>query len=318
VSAEGRPLRVLFHFDAGPELRARLAPRLMGLDVRWCAEDDEETLAALLPETEVLWHVLRPVTAADFDRAPRLRLVQKLGSGVNTIDLDRARSGGVAVANMAGANAQAVAEAALTLMLAALRRVVPLDAATRAGRGWPLNAGLADRVGEIAGRTVGLVGYGAVARRLEAPLLALGARVIRYSRSGDVTADGWRTLDDLLAEADIVSLHVPLTSSTEGLIDAARLARMRSGAILVNTSRGPVVDETALTAALRGHLGAAGLDVFAAEPVHPANPLLRLDNVVVLPHVAWLTGETLERCVDIAAGNARRLAAGKPLLNLVP
>lgn len=310
-------MRVLFHFGASLAMRARLAPRLAGLDVRWCAEDDEETLAALLPETEVVWHVLRPFTAADFDRARRLRLVQKLGSGVNTIDLDRARACGVAVANMVGANAQAVAEAALTLMLAALRRVVPLDAATRAGRGWPLDAGIADRAGEIAGRTVGLVGYGAIARRLEAPLLALGARVIRHSRSGGPAADGWRTLDDLLAEADIVSLHVPLTDATEHLIDAARLARMRPGSILINTSRGPVVDETALVAALRGHLGAAGLDVFAAEPVDPANPLLRLDNVVVLPHVAWLTAETLGRCVDVAADNARRLAAGRPLRGVV-
>ncbi|WP_233509983.1 2-hydroxyacid dehydrogenase [Actinomadura craniellae] len=311
-------LRVLFHFDAGPALRERLVPLLAGLDVRWCAEQDEERFAGLLPDTDVLWHVLRPITAADFDRAPRLRLVQKLGTGVNTIDLDRARAGGVAVANMPGANAQAVAEQALALMLAALRRVVPLDAATRAGRGWPVDTSLPEKMGEIAGRTVGLVGFGSVGRILAPPLAALGATVLHHTPSGGPATPGWRTLDDLLAESDIVSLHLPLTAETDRLIDARRLALMRPGAILVNTARGGVVDQPALVAALRsGHLRAAGLDVFSAEPVDPADPLLRLDNVVVAPHAAWLTLETMERSVRAAAGNCHRLAAGEPLLNRV-
>ncbi|MDL4770838.1 NAD(P)-dependent oxidoreductase [Actinomadura xylanilytica] len=310
--------RVLFHFAPTDVLRARLEPRLDGLDVRWCAEHDEERFAALLPETDALWHVLRPITAADLARAPRLGLIQKLGSGVNTIDLDRARAAGIAVANMPGANAPAVAEAALTLMLAALRRVVPLDAATRRGAGWPIDTTLPERVGEIGGRTVGLVGHGAIARRLEAPLVALGAAVVWHSPSGSAADPGWRPLDALLAESDIVSLHLPLTASTERLIDARRLALMRPGAVLVNTSRGGVVDEPALVEALRTRLGAAGLDVFAAEPIDPANPLLGLDNVVALPHVAWLTAETMDRCVDIAADNTRRLASGEPLRNLVP
>lgn len=311
-------VRVLFHFDASPALRRHLAPRLDGLDVRWCAEDDEERFAELLPDVDVLWHVLRPITAADFDRAPRLKLVQKLGSGVNTIDLARAHAGGVAVANMAGANAQAVAEATLTLMLAALRQVVPLDAATRDGRGWPIDTTLGERIGEIAGRTVGLIGWGAVARRLEAPLTALGAKVVFTSAAPRRSDRRWRSLDELLAEADIVSLHVPLTTGTARLLDAARIARMKPGAILINTARGGVVDESELLHALRsGRLAAAGIDVFDREPVTTENPLLRLENVVALPHVAWLTRETLERCVDIAAANCRRLIAGEPLLNLV-
>lgn len=310
-------MRVLFHFDATPRTRDRLAPLLHGLDVRWCAEADEERFAGLLPETEALWHVLRPITAADLDLAPRLRLIQKLGSGVNTIDLDHAAARGVAVANMVGANAGAVAEAALTLTLAVLRRVVPLDAATRAGRGWPVDTTIPDRVGEIAGRTVGLVGYGAIARRFEAPLRALGARVLRHHLSGDPSDEHWRTLDGLLAESDIVSLHLPLTPATERIIDAGRLALMRPGAILVNTSRGGIVDEKALVEALRTRLGGAGLDVFASEPVDPGNPLLALDNVVVLPHASWLTGETMERCVELAADNTRRLAADLPLRDRV-
>ncbi|WP_307801123.1 NAD(P)-dependent oxidoreductase [Actinomadura violacea] len=310
--------QVLCHLAPSAPMRARLEPLLDGLDVHWCAEDDEERFAALLPAADVLWHVLRPITADDLGRAPGLKLIQKLGSGVNTIDLDAARARGVTVANMVGANAPAVAEAALTLMLAALRRVVPLDAATRAGHGWPLDTALSDRVGEIGGRVVGLVGHGAIARRLEAPLTALGATVLWHSPSGTPDDPSWRPLDELLAASDIVSLHLPLTPATERLIDAGRLAAMKPGAILVNTSRGGVVDEPALVEALRtGRLGAAGLDVFASEPVDPANPLLALDNVVVQPHVAWLTGETLERCIAIAAANARRLASGETLENVV-
>lgn len=314
------PMRILAHLDPPPALRARLDRHLDGLDVRWCAEDDETRLAELLPDTEVLWHVLRPVTAADLERAPRLRLIQKLGSGVNTIDLERARTRNVAVANMPGANAQAVTEATLALMLAALRRVVPLDAATRAGRGWPLETAQAENLGELGVRTVGLIGYGQVARRLAPVLTALGARVLRHDRSGGGTdAEApWRPLDELLAESDVVSLHLPLTEHTEGLLDARRIGLLKPGAVLVNTARGGLVDEPALVDALRsGRLGAAGLDVFAQEPVAPDNPLLTLPNVVVTPHLAWLTAETLERCVAIAADNARRLASGAELAHRV-
>jgi phosphoglycerate dehydrogenase-like enzyme len=127
-----------------------------------------------------------------------------------------------------------------------------------------------------------------------------------------------RELNDLLAEADIVSLHLPLVPETERLIGGAALARMKPGAILVNTARGGLVDEAALVASLTsGHLRAAGLDVFAEEPVRPDNPLLSLENVVMMPHVAWLTPETLDRSLDIAAENMRRLRDGRGLLHRV-
>ncbi len=176
-----------------------------------------------------------------------------------------------------------------------------------------------DRYGEVAGRTVGLVGYGAVPRRLAPVLAALGARVLFASRSPkpDAAAER-RSLDGLLRESDVVSLHLPLAPDTERLIDAAAIARMKPGAVLVNTARGALVDEAALVESLvRGHLGAAGLDVFETEPLRADNPLLALDNVVVTPHVAWLTQETMERSLTVAAENCRRLAAGQPLLHRV-
>ena len=313
-------MNVTFHYSAGPGLTRRLAQlEREGLSVSVCAMDDRDRFAGLLPGTEALWHLLEPVTAEVVAAAPRLRLVQKIGVGVNTIDLEAARRRGIAVCNMPGTNTQAVAEMTLLLMLGALRRVSQLDAATRAGRGWELPDHLQDRCGEVRGRTVGLVGYGAVPSRLAPVLQAMGARVLFASRSGKPNAVGERRpLADLLAESDVVSLHVPLTSDTERMIDADAIGRMKPGAVIVNTARGGLIDEAALIEALRtGRLGAAGLDVFEPEPTPAGSALLALDNVVCTPHLAWLTRETLERSVAVAVENCRRLAAGEDLLHRV-
>ena len=311
-------MKVVFHYAAGPELASRLAA-LEGLEVAVCPEVDDARFAALMAEAEVLWHVLKPVTAEVIAAAPRLRLIQKIGVGVNTIDLDAARARGIAVCNLPGTNAPAVAEMTLLLMLGALRQVARLDAATRAGRGWALDPALQDRLGELGGRTVGLVGYGAVPRALAPALQALGCRLLYATRAPKPDALGeWRPLDALLAEADVVSLHLPLTRETERLIDTAALARMKPGAVLVNTARGGLVDQAALVEALRsGRLAAAGLDVFAVEPMDPADPLLALPNVVLTPHLGWLTTGTFGRSFPLAVENCRRLAGGAPLLHRV-
>jgi phosphoglycerate dehydrogenase-like enzyme len=311
-------MKVLLHYAAGPGLAARLAA-LPGLELTICAEADDAALAVALPQAEAIWHVLRPLGARDIAAAPRLRLIQKIGVGVNTIDLDAARARGIAVCNLPGTNARAVAELTLLLMLGALRRVSQLDAATRAGQGWAQPPALQDSLFELGGRTVGLVGYGAVPALLAPVLAALGCRLLYTARSPKPEAEGgFRSLDGLLAESDVVSLHIPETPETRGLIDAGAIARMKRGAVLVNTARGGLVDQAALVAALRaGHLAAAGLDVFAREPADPADPLFSLPNVVVTPHVAWLTTGTFERSFAIAAENIRRLAAHEPLLHRV-
>jgi phosphoglycerate dehydrogenase-like enzyme len=312
--------RVVLHYQAGRQLRQRLEHLAAdGLAVTMVAPDDAAGLRRALAAAEVLWHVLAPVSAADIAAAPRLRLIQKIGVGVNTIDLDAARRQGVAVCNMPGTNTRAVAEMTLSLMLAALRRLPQLDRAVRDGRGWSLDADELEGCGELGGRTVGLLGYGAVPALLAPVLGALGARVLFTSRSPRLGAVGERVpLDHLLAASDILSLHLPLTAETAGIVDAAALARLRPGAILVNTARGGLVDEAALVAALReGRLLAAGLDVFADEPLPADHPLLRLPNVVLAPHLAWLTAETLERSLVVAIENCRRLGAGMPLLHRV-
>ncbi len=315
--ALGRRIKVLAHFTPGRKVLDFVAPEADWLDIRWCAEDDDTTLYRELPEVDVVWHVLRPLSAADLERATHCRLVHKLGAGVNTIDVDAATARSIAVANMPGANAPSVTEGTLLLMLAALRRLPELDRATREGRGWPSDPTLGETVRDIGGCTVGLVGYGNIAKQVETVLRTLGARVLHTSTRDDGLPD-WRPLSALLAESDIVSLHLPLTEATHHLLDRAALDSMKPGAVLVNTARGAIVDEVALAEALRaGRLAAAGLDVFAVEPVPADNPLLGLDNVVLTPHVTWYTADTMRRYLEIAVDNCRRLRDGEPLAHVV-
>ncbi|MFZ0225388.1 MAG: NAD(P)-dependent oxidoreductase, partial [Mycobacterium sp.] len=230
MDCQALALRVLAHFVPGPKVLGFLASEADWLDIRWCADDDSaESQAAFdreLPEADVLWHMLRPLSGAELLRATRLRLVHKFGAGVNTIDVDTATNRGIAVANMPGANAPSVAEGTVLLMLAALRRLPALDRATRDGRGWPSDPQLGETVRDIGACTVGLVGYGNVARQVAGIVTAMGATVLHTS-TGDDGLPGWRPLAELLAGSDIVSLHLPLTADTRGLLGEAALARMK-------------------------------------------------------------------------------------------
>lgn len=314
-------MKAVLQYRVSEATRRRLLQLAAGrveLEIVDPAEQDRFSRA--LRDADVLLHVLDPVTERTIVQAPSLRLIQKIGVGVNTIDLTAAKARGVAVANMPGTNSQAVAEHTLALMLAAMRRVTYLNNETRAGRGWSLDAAVFDAVTEICGSTVGLVGFGEVPRRLSPVLKALGARVVYAARTRKPDADAEAcTLEELWDRADVISLHLPLAPETQHLVDANAIDRMKPGAILVNTARGGLVEEKALVAALRsGRLAAAGLDVLALEPAHDMdNPLFALENVVVTPHVAWLTPQTLERSFAVALENCDRLAGGRPLLHRV-
>lgn len=313
-------MKAVLHYKASPGFRERLN-RLASSDlhIEVVGESETERFRTAMQDADILLHVLEPLSAEHIANAPRLRLIQKIGVGVNTIDLEAARAQGVAVANMPGSNAQAVAELTILLALAALRRLPALDSSLRAGRGWPPVPETVDALSELSGRTIGLVGFGDIASRVARMAAAFGARVVYTARSRKPEAEAeWRGFPGLLAESDVVSLHLPETDETRGLIDAQAMDMMRPGAVLINTARGGLVEETALVARLRdGRLRAAGLDVFAMEPVDPDNPLLHLDNVALTPHVGWLTVETLDRSIAVIAENCRRLAAGEPILNRV-
>lgn len=298
-------MKIVFHFDGSPALAAKVA----ALGVELCPESDEAAFARLLPQVEVLWHVLKPVSAEVIERAPKLKLIQKIGTGVNTIDLEAAQRRGIAVCNLPGTNSRAVAEMTLLLMLACLRRLPDLHKHVKNGT-WSGAWGLQDSFGELGGRRVGLLGYGQVPRLLVPMLEAFGASVRYWSRSA-----GTASFAEIVETSDIVSLHLPLTPQTTALLDPQRMKR---GAILVNTARGGLVDEQNLVIALTTrHLAAAGLDVFASEPLGRSHPLLRLENVVLAPHLAWLTQETLERSIAAALENVARLRDGRPLVHRI-
>jgi phosphoglycerate dehydrogenase-like enzyme len=318
-------MKAVLQHQATPAFRSQIAE----LEAEWLrivVVDDagKPEFAREMQDADVLLHVLEPVTAATIDAAPNLKLIQKLGIGVDTIDLEAARRGGIAVCNMPGANTRAVAELTLLLMLATLRRLTELHAQTSEGRGWSLDFHSLDNLGELGGRTVGLIGFGAVGKCLTPMLRGIGANVIYAARSGrtlPANNDAAATqvaFKELLSSADVVSLHLPLTPDTAGMMNAAAFSSMKRGAILINTARGGLVDEAALLFALTsGQLRGAGLDVFASEPVAGENPLLKLSNVVVTPHLAWFTSETLARSLRVFQDNCRRLLDGRPLLNRV-
>ena len=313
-------MKAVLQYRATPGFRAAIS----ALENDWLRvavvdETDKQTFAREMRDADVLLHVLERVTRSVIEQAPRLKLIQKLGVGVDTIDLEAARARGIAVCNMPGANTRAVAELALLLMLATLRRLSELDSQTRAGKGWALDSELLDDLGELGGRTVGLVGFGAVGTCLAPMLHGIGAHVIYTSRTETIgTPATFVPLPALLSDADIVSLHLPLTAQTALIINESALEKMKPGAVLVNTARGGLVDYDALQRALAtGRLRGAGLDVFESEPASAAHPLFQLRNVVVTPHVAWFTAETLSRGLGVFAENCRRLRDGEPLLNRI-
>ena len=232
-----------------------------------------------------------PITPARMDKAPRLKVISKHGAGMDSIDVPAATERGIVVANSGDANAFAVAQHAVALMLAVQRDVINVDRTVRAG-GYQQREKMA-RLGDLWNATVGLVGFGNIGR-YAAHMVGKGfnARVLAFDPA--VPADAMAALGvskadalhDLLAEADIVSLHLPLNARTRHIIGAAEFALMKPGAVIVNTSRGGTVDEAALVEALKqNRIKAAGLDVFEQEPPAADDPLFALDNVILSPHI---------------------------------
>jgi len=312
-------MKVLFHFNASPALMAWLKAQVPSdWDIVCCPENDAAAFDQHWPGTDVLWHVLQPVTAARIQANPALRLVQKIGVGVNTIDLPAAAQQGVAVCNMPGVNSRAVAEMSLGLMLMAVRRMGQIAGQLRQGQ-WPIPEAQQAQLFELGGKTVGLVGTGHVPRLLAPWLQAMGVKVLGHSRH---PGPEWRhpnlPLNDLLAQSDVVSLHIPLTPETQAMFNAQRFAAFKRGAILVNTARGELVDEVALIHALEsGQLSLACLDVFAQEPLPADHPLLQRGDVLATPHMAWLTQDMFQRALTVAIDNTHRTLNGTPLLHQV-
>src|SRR5438105_5695341 len=260
---------------------------------------------------------------AFYRAAPRLKLVQLLSAGYDAVDLEAARRAKVPVSNNGGANAISVAEHAIMLMLAVARKVVWQHANVSGGR-WRGN-GPAPRMYELFDKTLGIVGLGTIGKKVARLAKAFGMRVqyydiLRLSEDAeDALGVRFRLLLELLRTSDVVSLNVPLNASTRHMIGADELALMKPTAILVNTCRGPVIDEPALVRALGdGKLFGAGLDVFDQEPPPADNPLLKLDNVVLTAHFAGPTWDNHVARFRNAFDNVQRVARGEPPLWVVP
>jgi phosphoglycerate dehydrogenase-like enzyme len=261
------------------------------------------------------------IRAEHIAAAPRLRMIQHQGVGYERIDLKACRERDIPVALTPEGTSASVAEHTLLLILATYRHLVRAATGLRKGRWmqWELRKASFD----LYAKTLGLVGMGNIGREVAGRAQAFGARIIYYdpwvSPPADVAFTRKESLEALLCEADIVSLHVPLTAENHHLINSNTLRLMKPGAILINTARGKLVDEAALVEALTdGHLAGAALDVLNEEPPDPSNRLLHLENVVVTPHIAAGTRDALTKKMRAAFANLLRFSQGEPLVNVVP
>ena len=239
-----------------------------------------------------------------------------LATGYNVVDIAAARERGIPVTNVPAYSTRSVAQATFALLLELALHVGHHAQTVRDGR-WCASPDFCysdHPLVELDGLTMGLIGYGSIARVVAEIARACGMRVIAHRRSNTPSADIRLTdLESLLRESDVVSLHCPLTADNQGMIDAGRLALMKPGAFLINTARGPLIDEQALADALNSdRLAGAGLDVLAVEPARPDNPLLTAKNCLITPHIAWATGAARRRLLDAVVANVRAFLAGTP------
>lgn len=273
---------------------------------------EEETIDAVR-DADVVFNNFAPMNERTMRAMARGATVIRYGVGVDNVDLDAARRLGVHVCNVPDYGIEEVADHAAAMALSLSRKLGRYDAGVRAGE-WKIGAMVED-VRSLSQSTVGLVGLGRIARALARRMQAFGAKVIAYDPYVSA-ADGatMLPLDDVIAQADILSLHVPLTRETRHMIGQAEITRMRKGAILINVSRGGLVDEIALADALSsGHLGGAGLDVFETEPLPAEVQLRHAPNVIFSPHAAFFSDASVERLQRLAAEEGLRALNGEPL-----
>jgi glyoxylate reductase len=271
-------------------------------------------LGARREDVDALAVVGERVDDETLDLLPNLRIVANYGVGYDSVDVRALSASGVPLTNTPGVLTAATADLAFALLLAVRRRIVGGDRAVRERR-WRGGWADPDFLGrEVSGSTLGIVGRGRIGRAVAHRAEAFDMKVLHSSRTQG--EEGWRELDELLSEADAVSLHIPLTVETRGLLDARRLALLRDGACLVNTARGQIVDEDALVRELVSGRIEAGLDVFAHEPAVPP-ALLDLPNVVLTPHVGSATTETREAMTRVLVDNLLAAARGETPPNLV-
>lgn len=276
-----------------------------------------ELVAERIGDAEIVLTNKALVTREVMDACQGLAYIGVLATGYNVVDIAAAKEKGIVVTNVPAYSTQAVAQHVMALLLARASRVHEYDARVKAGA-WAESADFcfyAAPTMELAGQTLGIIGFGSIGQQVARAAMGLGMRVITYTRT---KKDGWPEamfvgLETLLEESDVISLHCPLTEETSGLIGEKAIEKMKKGALVINTARGPLVDGAAMAAALeRGQVGCYMADVLETEPPAADNPLLAAKNTIITPHVAWAPFETRRRLLDIAVGNVRAFIAGAP------
>lgn len=312
-SEDGRVILVAPHHFPDLDREQALAEEF---GVTLVAAADVDEFRAALPTAEIV--MITPyatLTTEDLPRMAACRAVVRYGIGYDNIDVPAARAAGIPVAIVPGTASEEVASHAFAMGLALTRRLPAGDAAIRAG-GWAGTIGY--ETPALSRLQVGVVGMGRIGARVAAMYAAVGAHVRAYDPMIEVASELAASLDDVLFDVDVVSLHVPLTDETRNLISRDSLARMRSGAVVVNVSRGGLIDEDALAEALTsGHIAGAGLDTFSTEPVPADHPLRQAPNAILTPHIAWRSNTSIGALQDGAVDRVRQALTGQPLSDVV-
>ena len=303
-----------FHPQIKAAIEAAVPPDWM---VRFVDENSFAARVTLIRDADIVFVMAAPMPKELLAEARRLRFIQKLGAGVDRIDLDFCREQGVGVARLHAGNSVPVAEHTILLMLETYRQLPQIDRRTRAGTWSKEDARGMHR--SLQHKTVGLVGFGAIGKEVAKRLRAFDVNILYYdpiratADVGQILGVTYADLDALVRESDIVSLHLPLIPQTANIIDARRIAAMKPGAVLINCARGGLVDEAALAEALKaGRLFGAGIDAFSQEPP-VGNPLLELENTVVTSHLAGATLDNFATVVARSVENTKAVLRDEPL-----
>ena len=276
----------------------------------------EDEIIRRIADAEIVITNKTPITAQTFAACPQIRYVGVLATGYNVVDVEAARRRGIAVANVPTYGTMAVAQHTFALLLELCHHVGAHNAAVQQGRwtngrdfcfwDYPLT--------ELCGKTLGVIGYGRIGQAVANIARALGMQVLACSARG---GENQVSLDEVIAQSDVISLHCPLTKENEKFINRQTIARMKDGVMIVNTARGQLIDEEALRDALLcGKVSGAAVDVASAEPIRAENPLLGLPNCIITPHIAWAPKESRQRLMDVAVSNLEAFLKGEPVNNV--
>lgn len=277
----------------------------------------QELVAQRIGDAPVVLTNKAKITEEVMRQCPNLRYIGVLATGYNVVDIEAACAREIVVTNVPAYSTQAVAQHTMALLLASMSRVHVYDAAVKRGD-WSNSQDFCFYAGssvEVAGKTMGIIGFGSIGQAVARAAQGLGMRVIVHTRTPKNGFDNveFVALDELLAQSDVISLHCPLTEKTQGIIDRTSIAAMKDGVQVINTARGPLVDEYAMAQALEsGKIGCYMADVLSVEPPTADHPLLHAPGTILTPHVAWAPLQTRERLRDIAVQNVRAFLAGRP------